>query len=94
MMQILSVIPDEMTPYFFRTHDGAKCDLVLMQGQVAKYAIEIKYKSAPKLTRGNSLAFAEINAEKNIVAMFEGETCFMREDIKVMSLNNFIKELE
>ena len=93
ILELLDYFPEYPTPYFFRTHDGAECDLVLMQGQIAKYAIEIKYKSAPKLTRGNSLAFSEIQAEKSIVVVSEGETYFMREDIKVISLENFVKEL-
>lgn len=94
IMQILSAAPDGLTPYFFRTHDGAECDLVLMQGQIAKYAVEIKYKSGPKLTRGNTLAFSEINAENNIVIMSEGETYFIQEDTKAISLSNFIHEFK
>lgn len=90
IMQILGVMPEGYTPFFFRTHDGAECDLILMQGNKAKYAIEIKYKSAPKLTRGNTLAFEEINAENNIVIVSKGESYNIREGIKVINLADFI----
>ncbi len=92
--QILSAMPEKYTPYFFRTHDGAECDLILMQGEIAKYALEIKYKQAPKLTRGNTVAFNEIKAENNFVIVSAGESYFMREDVKVINLFDFINKLK
>ena len=58
---------DKFEVHFYRTLDGSECDLVLSKGQKAIYTIEIKYSAAPKLTRGNTIAFSKINAEKNFV---------------------------
>ena len=90
MNQIISATKGTFDAYFFRTHDGAECDLVLTKGQQAIYAIEIKFSEAPKLSRGNTLALQQVNAENNIIIIPRGENYPLRDDIEVYNLQNFI----
>ena len=90
MNQIISASKGTFDAYFFRTHDGAECDLVLTKGQQAIYAIEIKFSEAPKLSRGNTLALQQVNAENNIIIIPRGENYPLRDDIEVYNLQNFI----
>ena len=55
--QILQNAEASFEPYFYRTHQGAECDLVLTASSKPVYAIEIKYSAAPTLTKGNKIAF-------------------------------------
>ncbi len=53
--------------YFYRTHLGAECDLVVVKGGVPLMSIEAKYTSTPKLTKGNRIAFEDIGAENTLL---------------------------
>ena len=51
--QITELIPDNVSPFFYRTHEGAEVDLVLVKGGQPIMSIEIKYTASPKLSKGN-----------------------------------------
>jgi len=71
IMQIISKGQNNYEYSYFRTHDGAECDLVLSKSNKNVVALEMKYSAAPKLTRGNTLAMKIIAAEKNYVVVPE-----------------------
>ena len=93
MNQIISATKGTFDALFFRTHDGAECDLVLSKGQQAVYAIEIKFSDAPKLSRGNTLSFRQIDAKNNIIIIPKGENYPLRDNIEVYNLQDFINKL-
>lgn len=90
--QIISILQDEYTYFFYRTHQGAEVDLVLVQGFQAKVCIEIKYASAPKLTKGNYQAFKDIGADTNLVIIPGKEDYLITENIRVMGAEIALKE--
>ena len=63
--QITALLPD-WTPYFYRTSHGAEIDLVMTDGNNL-YAFEIKASSSPTLTRGFHLARADIEPTRTFV---------------------------
>ena len=91
--QILSFVKNKYQAYFFRTHDGAECDLILTKAQNPIYAIEIKYSSSPKLTRGNTEAFQKINSKNNFVIIPKGESYPIKENVKAIGIKEFLFEL-
>lgn len=91
--QIISATKGIFDTFFFRTHDGSECDLILTKGQQAVFAIEIKFSDAPKLSRGNTLAFQQINAKNNIVIIPKGENYPLRDNIEVYNLHDFINKV-
>ena len=91
--QIISASKGTFDVSFFRTHDGAECDLILTKGQQPVYAIEIKHSAAPKLNRGNTIAFQKINALNNIVIIPKGENYPLRDNIEVYNLKDFINKV-
>jgi hypothetical protein len=92
--QILQIAEPSLEPYFYRTHQGAECDLVLSKSSKPIYSIEIKLSAAPTLTKGNIIAFNDINAVKNYVIIPENEEYQLSEDITVCGLNSFLKKLD
>jgi hypothetical protein len=91
--QILQIAGASYESYFYRTHQGAECDLVLTKSSKPVFAIEIKFSAAPTLTKGNKIAFNDISAVKNYVIIPESEEYQLSEDITVCGLNSFLKNL-
>ena len=89
--QILQIARPSHEPYFYRTHQGAECDLVLTKSSKPVFAIEIKLSAAPTLTKGNKIAFEDIGAAKNFVLVPDSEEYQLSEDITVCGLNGFLK---
>jgi len=75
-------IDDETELYFYRTHEGAGCDLVLVRGAIPLLAIEIKYTSAPKISRGLTQAFRDIRANGNFIITPGTADYLLRDDIR------------
>ena len=88
--QILQLLSTNYQPYFYRTHNGAECDLVLTKSSKPFFAIEIKYSSTPQLTKGNIISFDDIGAKYNFVITPDSEEYFIRKDITVCSLEIFL----
>lgn len=58
--QVLSLLPWQQMPYFYRTADGAELDLIVVSGLEVKVAIEIKLSNAPSLSRGITTALQDL----------------------------------
>ena len=92
--QILQIAGSSFEPYFYRTHQGAECDLILTQSSKPVYSVEIKLSSAPNLTKGNKIAFSDVRAVKNFVIVPDSEEYQLSEDITVCGLNGFLKKMK
>ena len=90
--QILQLTNTSYQPYFYRTHNGAECDLVLTKSSKPHFAIEIKYSSAPQLTKGNIISFDDIGAKYNFVITPDSEEYLIKKDITVCSLDAFLRK--
>lgn len=89
--QILQLCNDDIKSFFYRTHEGAECDLVLVRGGKPLYAIEIKYTSAPKITKGMRISFDDLNAWRNFVITPNGADFLLAEDVRSCSIDMFLK---
>ena len=65
--QIIHTLPEQITPYFYRTNAGAEIDLILTEGNCCLAAIEIKYSLNPRLGKGFYNAFADLNCSMGII---------------------------
>ncbi|MEM1405296.1 MAG: ATP-binding protein [Bacteroidota bacterium] len=89
--QILNSMNENLTGYYYRTHNGAECDLVIVKGGKPIASIEIKYSSAPKLSKGNLQSFEDLNTTQNYVITPNTEDYLIRNDIRVCSLQDLVK---
>ena len=76
--------------FFYRTHHGAEADLVITKGNSVKATLEIKFTNSPKLTKGNFIAFEDLNASANFVITPSSDDYLIKPNIRVCSLNDFI----
>lgn len=88
--QIIQLANSVYQPHHYRTHHGAECDLVLVKSNKPYFAIEVKYSSAPKLTRGNTISFSDIGAKYNFVITPDTDDYLISESIRVCSLSDFL----
>lgn len=88
--QILQKTQSKYQASFYRTQNGAECDLILEQANRPKYAIEIKYSSTPKPTKGNFISFEDIGAQQNFIITPDSDEYLVSQDIRVCSLKTFI----
>ena len=88
--QISELLPSKYQTYFYRTHDGSECDFVIVKSQKPIISIEIKYSSAPKLSRGSILAFEDLNAQKNYVITPNSDDYLMKKNIRVCNIYDFL----
>lgn len=88
--QIIATLREEYEYYFYRTHQGAECDLLLVKNGVVKTAIEIKNTLSPKLSKGMQISMGDTGAEKGvIICRIEGGYP-LSEKVRAMGLTEFL----
>jgi len=88
--QVIQVLPDDVEAYYYRTHEGAECDLVLVRGGRPIAGIEVKHTSAPKLTKGTLQSFADLGAPMNFIITPDTDEYPLAENIRVCRLKDFL----
>ena len=90
--QICAAVPASIYPYYYRTQDGAEMDLVLVKGIHPLACIEVKFNSAPNLSRGMTTAIADLKCKKNfVITPGTGDPWPIRKDIQVVNLIYFVQ---
>lgn len=90
IVQIRGLVGNSYELYFYRTHDGSECDLVLTKGSIPYAGIEIKYSSAPKIERGQTVALSDLKTRNNFIVTPQSDDYLLRKDLRVCSLNTFL----
>lgn len=88
--QITATFGDEYEYYFYRTHQGAECDLLLVKNGIVKTAIEIKNTLSPKLTKGLQISMEDTGAEEGFVICRIEEGYPLSERVKAVGLREFL----
>lgn len=86
MQQILQFVPPEVETSFYRTSNGAECDLVLSKGNSIIACIEIKLGNRPHLSRGFHAARVDLGEPKTLIITSNSDTYQLKNGITVMSL--------
>ncbi|MBL7974053.1 MAG: ATP-binding protein [Candidatus Kapabacteria bacterium] len=94
LQQIIANISERITPYYYRTQDGAEIDLLLQRGTKTVAAIEIKYSSTPTLTKGSVLAFADSKAPLKIIITPKAHGYTINNNVQVHSIKTMWDVLE
>ena len=88
--QILELVPPDIDLYFYRTHNGAECDLVLVKGLQPISAIEIKYTSAPRISKGFRIAIEDLGTLDNYIITPYSDTYMKTENLRVCNLMEYL----
>ena len=73
--QIIGAMPESRQVYFYRTNAGAEVDLLLFDSKRRPIAVEIKYSTTPKISKGFWLAYEDLSCRKGFV-VYPGEESY------------------
>ena len=91
--QIYQLKPKNLEMYYYRTHNGAECDLILVDGIQPLIAIEIKYAKVPALSRGFYNVLDDLKIQKAFV-ITPGENSYaLDEKTTVTGLQHFLQDI-
>jgi len=90
ILQVMGHFGSTYDYYFYSTHQGAECDLVLVKGLVPEIGIEIKYSSAPRLTKGSLQAMEDLQTKQNYVITPSSDRFLIKKEIEAISLPDFL----
>lgn len=90
--QIINSYEEERQFWFYRTHQGAECDLLIEKNGEVLAAIEIKFGTSPSVSKGFHISMEDTGAKQGFIIGNGEETYKIEEKITVTNLNNFVKE--
>jgi predicted AAA+ superfamily ATPase len=88
--QIAQNISTDLQLYYYRTQDGAECDLVLVKGITPVACIEIKHSNAPTVSKGFFNSIDDLKAKHNFVITPASKTFTTNNKVTVCNLEDFI----
>lgn len=88
---IVTSLPSQVDSTFYRTHKGDEIDLVLTKGN-QRIAVEVKYTSSPKLSKGFQRAMLDIGAIKGVVVTAGKESFPLTKNVQALSLKDLLKK--
>ncbi|QOI98639.1 MAG: ATP-binding protein [Flammeovirgaceae bacterium] len=91
--QVKCQLPDNWSMYFYRTHEGAEADLVLVKGTQPAACLEIKYSNAPMVSKGLHHVIADLKTDKNFIITPSSEKYPVAQKIQVVNIQDFLSIL-
>ena len=92
--QIIAKLGDGYDYFFYRTHDGSECDVVITQNLAPVACVGVKFTASPKKTKSLTIAVQDINAPNNYVVIPEKTEPFMLDErVMVCSLEGVLERL-
>ena len=93
----INTLGDEYKYYFYRTADGAECDLVIYKGNNCIAAIDAKFTPKPKRTKSMSIAIQDLTPKTSFFVIPECPAPYKISDnqyvVTPWQLSGLIKEL-
>lgn len=90
--QILSILPDGVEPYFYRTAAGAEVDLLLVPRSGPPIPVEIKYSLSPKVLKGLRFVMEDLVCNRGFIVYPGNEAYQMASRITALPVT-MLKEL-
>ena len=85
VQEIASILPPRYELCFYRTQDVTEADLVLIKAGVPDKLVEIKYSSAPTVTKGMRIAAIDLQTRRNVIVAPVAESYPIGDGYEVLS---------
>ena len=92
IQQIVKSKPEDLQAFYYRTQNGAECDLVLVRGLRPVSAIEIKLSNSPVPARGYFNCIHDLKTKENFIITPGSDTYSYQSGVAVTSLQNFLTD--
>ena len=93
VIEQLRLMKGDCELYFYRTHNGAEADVVLVKGNQPIACIEIKISTSPQVSRGFYEVINDLKTTQNFVIIPSGDAFPIRENVYCYSLTEFIRKI-
>lgn len=90
--QIKQLKNTSLNMYYYKTHQGAEADIVLVKGNTPKCCIEIKLSNTPDVTKGWYEVIKDMKTQNNFVITPASDDFPLNKNTRVCSLPVFIKK--
>jgi predicted AAA+ superfamily ATPase len=90
--QVRQLKPAHLDMYYYRTHQGAEADIVLVKGITPVASIEIKLSTAPQISKGFYQSIADLKTTHNFVLMPAGDSYPNKEKVIYCNISEFINK--
>ncbi len=90
--QIIRTAGSRWDFYFYRTQQGAEIDLLLISPSGKKVAVEVKFSSAPQVSKGFYLSIEDVKCDHAYIVVPETSTYQKPNNVTVCSLISFLSE--
>ncbi len=91
--QIINNLHDDLQPWFYRTQQGAECDLLLEKNGKIIAAIEIKHGSSPSISKGFHISRKDTKAVNGYIIGNSEETYQIEENVTITNLQHFLRQI-
>lgn len=89
--QIINSLEKGISYSYYRTAEGAECDLVLSRGTEVLVCIEIKFSDAPRTTKSFTTALRDVACNNNYIIIPNcPEAYLLKENVTVCDASWFI----
>ena len=90
--QIINSFEEERQFWFYRTQQGAECDLLIEKNGEVLAATEIKFGTSPRISKGFHISMEDTDAKEGFIIGNGQETYKIEENITVTNLQTFVKD--
>ncbi|WP_209329512.1 ATP-binding protein [Lunatimonas salinarum] len=91
--QIINLLGSDYQYYFYRTHQGAECDLLVVRSGIVEWAIEMKNTLSPKISKGFLISMEDTKAARGAVISRVKEGYPLKDGVKNYSLTEFCEAI-
>lgn len=91
--QIHQLLPTNRTLAFYRTHQGAELDVLILRAGLPVAGIEIKFGDNVRISKGNTEAVNDFEGIKKYVITKNSRTFTTKEGFQVMNIQDFLKDV-
>lgn len=91
--QIINCFEDDRQFYFYRTHQGAECDLLIEKNGEVMAAVEVKFGTSPRITKGFRISMQDTQTREGFIIGNGEETYKLEEGISITNLKHFIRDI-
>ncbi len=91
--QVASLKPPHLEIYYYRTHHGAECDIILTKGTKPILAAEIKFSNNPVMSKGFYTSLEDLDLKHGYVIVPKGNTYQVDKKLTCLNLVNFLTEI-
>lgn len=90
LQQLMAAAPDNYSFYFYRTHQGAEADLVVVKNEKPLMCIDMKLNRSPKPSKGFHNVIEDNQTPKNFMITPGSDLYPVHENIDVVGIEEFL----